>query len=262
MLMRKAKTALARMPILLSVLRRVFGPLQQRRGFRRLRRYCSLLPDRVQQPTFVIIGANDGITEDPVSDIFLADSRWKGLLIEPVPFCFQRLAATFQDSQRFALEQAAIGKPSGSSSFYYVDQDATDDMNNRPFWFDQVGSFDRTHILRHLGGALEQHIVECTVEVRALGDILQKHNIDRLHFLQIDTEGYDYEIIQTLDLANDAPWAILVEHKHLSGVEKTAMLDLLRTNGYRVAPCGAFDYFAIHNRAQLQELARDDALPY
>jgi len=261
MLARRAKTIFKTIPILFPLFRTVSKPLRERIKFRRLERYCSLLPDTARHPTFVMIGANDGTTEDPISEILLADSRWRGVLIEPVPYCFRRLATTFHDSQRFALEQVAIGKAAGVASLYYVDESAVDKSGNRPFWFDQVGSFDRDHVLKHVGAALGQRIVECSVEVCLLSDILRKHNIDGIHFLQIDTEGYDYEIVKTLDLANHAPSAILVEHSHLPSTDKEEMLNLLRANGYKVDSCGAYDYFAIHNKAPLSSLVWDDALP-
>lgn len=259
MLARRAKAIFKTIPILFPLFRAVSRPLRERVKFWRLEKYCTLLPDTVQQPIFVMIGANDGITEDPVSHILLADSRWRGLLIEPVPFCFRRLAAAFHDSQRFALEQVAIGKAAGVASFYYVDERAVDHSGNRPFWFDQAGSFDRDHVLNHIGAAFAQNIAECSVEVCLLSDILRKHNLDWIDFLQIDTEGYDYEIVKTLDLANHAPSAILVEHRHLSRADKDEMLNLLRANGYRVDSCGAYDYFAIHNKAPLRGLVWDDA---
>lgn len=260
MLVRTAKVILKKIPFLNSFMHAAPNTSRLQGDFMRVREYCQLLPNTVQEPTFVIVGANDGITEDPVTDIFLADSRWRGVLIEPVPYCFQRLAAAFGDSRRFALEQVAIGSAPGKANFYYVNQNSVESPNDRPFWFDQIGSFDKTHILRHLGGEFERSIVECSVDVRPLSSILSKHNIDYPHYLQIDTEGYDYEVVNKLDLAHHAPWAILVEHSHLSEEVKKKMLGFLRANSYRVDSCGTCDYFAIHHQAPQHGLLRDDAL--
>jgi hypothetical protein len=54
--------------------------------------------------------------------------------------------------------------------------------------------------------------------------------------LQIDTEGYDYEVMKTFDFE---------EHKHLARKQKKAMLCLLRDNRYAVYNCGG-DYFAVN----------------
>ena len=84
----------------------------------RFRHFCQSLPEMTAHPFFVKVGANDGVTGDPCSDILLASSRWKGLLIEPVPYCFNLLKRNFGDPARFSLEQVAIGAKMGEASFY------------------------------------------------------------------------------------------------------------------------------------------------
>ena len=59
-----------------------------RRELLRARQYCMSLPEIVSEPVFVKVGANDGITGDPFSDILLSNVKWTGLLIEPAPNCF------------------------------------------------------------------------------------------------------------------------------------------------------------------------------
>src|ERR1700682_2727682 len=65
--------------------------LLQRSRLRRFRSLCAAMADILQQPFFVKVGANDGSTGDPCSDVLLGRTNWKGLLIEPVPYCFDRL---------------------------------------------------------------------------------------------------------------------------------------------------------------------------
>lgn len=221
------------------------------------RQYCSYLPNVVLEPMFVKVGANDGITGDPCSDLLLADPRWKGLLIEPVPYCFERLRSTFHDDRRFYLEQVAVGTPAGEATFYYVDSKARESVPNLPVWFDQLGSFDKSHIAKHLNGALVPFIVECKVKVCPLTDILGKHGIQEVHLLHIDTEGYDYEVLKTLNWEQRAPVAIFVEYRHLRDPKKTEMLQLLRQHGYSVRDCGG-DYFALDRKAykRLQRQAK------
>ena len=213
----------------------------------RFRHYCRNLPRVLSAPVFVKIGANDGITGDPCSDILLANTNWKGLLIEPVPYCFDRLKANFQDSRRFRLEQIAVGELAGEATFYYVDPKAIHRMPNLPAWFDQLGSFDKKHIMKHLDGILEPYILECKVQVFPLTDVLIRHRIQDVHLLHVDTEGYDYEVLKSLDFAKFTPFVIFVEHKHLADAKKTEMLHLLRKHGYSIGDCGG-DYFAV-NRA-------------
>jgi FkbM family methyltransferase len=221
---------------------------RKQRRFRNFKNYCRNLSKVLSEPVFVNVGANDGITSDPFSDIFLANTNWKGLLIEPVPYCFDRLKANFQDSRRYCFEQVAIGAPAGEATFYYVDPNAIQTIPTLPEWFDQLGSFDRNHIVKHLDGVLEPFIIGCKVRVRPLADVLMQRRIQDVHLLHVDTEGHDYEVLKTVDFAHHAPLSIYVEHVHLSDAHKTEMLHLLRKHGYSVRDCGT-DYFAVNEEA-------------
>jgi len=215
---------------------------------RRFRQYCLTLSRVVPEPVFVKVGANDGITEDPCSDILLANTNWIGLLIEPVPYCFDRLKISFQDSRRFRLEQVAIGAAADQINFYYVDPKASQNLPDLPTWFNQLGSFDRNHIVKHLDGVLEPFIIECKVQVLPLSEVLVRNRIQDVHLLHVDTEGHDYEVLKTVDFTNHAPLSIFLEHKHLSDGQRAETLHLLRGNGYSVRDCGG-DYFAVNKRA-------------
>jgi FkbM family methyltransferase len=231
----------------------------RKREQNRFRDYCLNLAKVVSEPIFVKVGASDGITDDPCSDLLLANTNWRGLLIEPVPYCFDRLKANFQDSRRFSLEQVAIGAPAGEGSFYYVDAKAIQSIPNLPAWFDQLGSFDRNHITKHLDGALDPFIIEFKVQVCPLSDVLLRNGIQDVHLLHVDAEGHDYEVLKTLDFAKHVPLSIFVEHKHLSDAKKTEMRNLLHEHGYSVRDCGE-DYFAVNEEAN-KRLNGADAPP-
>jgi FkbM family methyltransferase len=257
MFIEKAKAAIKSMPIAYTILRPVVTLIRWpqhslfRHAMKRFRQYCSELQEFVPEPIFVKVGANDGITGDPCSDLLLAINKWKGLLIEPVPYCVDRLKANFHDSRRFSIEQVAIGSTVGEKSFYYVDQAARETIPNLPSWFDQLGSFNKSNIIKYLNGVLAPFIIECTVEVSTLSDVLDKNGIRNFHLLHIDAEGYDYEVLKTLDLLNHAPPVIFVEHKELPGAQKKMMLRHLHKHGYSVRDCGE-DYFAINKEANKQ----------
>jgi FkbM family methyltransferase len=214
------------------------------------------VPAFVAEPVFVKVGANDGVSGDPASEVLLAHEKWRGLLIEPVPFIFDRLRRNFSDSKRYILERVAIGAITGKATFYYVDGKAIDSIPDLPAWYDQLGSFNRDHIAKHLDGVLTPFIVECSVEVRPLSEVLKRNGIENVHLLHIDAEGYDYEVLKTIDLASAVPAAILIEHKHLPDGDKTELLHHLRRHGYSVDDCGG-DFFAIHKKSPLSKLARD-----
>lgn len=234
----------------------LFPLVDQFRGLRhRLRRgptgrfrdYCMLIPKYAPEAMFVKVGANDGVADDPCTRILFAPG-WKGLLIEPVPYCFERLKQNYFDSKRFTLEQVAIGEQPGKTIFYYVREEAVLNLPDLPPWYDKLGSFDRKHIIKHLGEIIEPFIVAQEVEVCSLADVVRRNAIQEIHLLHIDTEGFDLEVLKTFDFNQCVPILIFIEHKHLSADDKAEMRSLLRKQGYSISDCGG-DYFALNKKA-------------
>lgn len=214
------------------------------RNLERFRAACDDVSRGVRAPFFVKVGANDGITGDPCSDLLLA-GNWKGLLIEPVPYCLARLEANFSDRARFSFANVAIGSAEGEAPFYYVDERAKAALPQLPPYFDQLGSFDRQHIVKHLGGVLEPFIVERRVPVRGLSQLLAERGVGEVHLLHVDVEGFDFDVLKSLDFSRHAPVLLFIEHKHLAEADRDRMAGLLRANGYALRDCGG-DYFALH----------------
>jgi FkbM family methyltransferase len=173
---------------------------------------------------FVQVGANDGIL----------DQGWRGLFIEPVGFLFERLKKNYGDTGRFIFENTAIAPAAGEIEFYYVSEKAKLELGDAlPYWYDQLGSFDKSHILQYFDGALEPYIVSQKIAAAPLRDILERHRVSSVDILHIDTEGYDYKVLSTLDFSSHKPTVVLYEHKHLSPDEKAAAESLLVAQGYR-----------------------------
>ena len=112
-----------------------------------------------------------------------------------------------------------------------------------PPYYDQLGSFNREHIVKHLDGALEPFILEKRVQVRRLSGLLDERRIAEVHLLHVDVEGFDFEVLKSLDFSRHAPVLIFIEHKHLAADDRDAMARLLAGNGYSVRDCGG-DFFA------------------
>ena len=192
---------------------------------------------------FVKVGANDGLTGDPCRDLLRRDTRWSGLFVEPVPYCVERLRENYPDERRFKIAPVAIGNAAGAKPFYYVSADAAQAMPDLPTWHDQLGSFDRQNILDHLDGRLAPHVVEAEVEVQTLTGVIRRAGLGRVDFLHVDTEGFDLEVMRTLDLAAYRPATVFVEHSKLSDADAESLRRLLVDNGYEVERGGS-DYLA------------------
>jgi hypothetical protein len=66
----------------------------------------------------VQIGSNDGITGDPVHSLLRSNPSWRALLVEPVPFLFDRLCKKYSDSPNIQFANIAIVEKIGSATFY------------------------------------------------------------------------------------------------------------------------------------------------
>ena len=166
---------------------------------------------------FVVqIGSNDGKSGDPLYSLLVRNTSWEALFVEPVPFLFERLRKNYGTNRRFRFENVAIAEQVGVRKFYYINDTAKKHLLGLPCWFDQLGSFDRSHISRHFGTALDEFIVCEDIPTLPLATLFEHNRVNRIDLLHIDTEGYDWAILQQLDLRKYTPTAILFEHNHLS----------------------------------------------
>ena len=189
----------------------------------------------------VQIGSNDGNAGDPIRSLLLQNLSWAALFVEPVPFLFERLRKNYAGSSRFRFENVAIGERAGVCAFYYVHETAKEHVPELPSWFDQLGSFDRDHISRHFGSALNRFIVSMDVPTLSLAGLLERNNVDKVDLFHVDAEGYDWEIVRQLDLTKYTPQVILFEHKHLSMKAKSEARAFLQDR-YRIIDFGQ-EYF-------------------
>lgn len=193
-----------------------------------------------EQPIYVGVGANDGVTSDWCADVLHANHKWTGVLIEPVPYLFRKLESNF-GSGRFALENVAIGTQPGKASFYYLAPRALTEYG-LPAWTEGLGSFRYEHLARHLAKLnvdLEPFIVETSVQVDTLADVVERNKLPHITFLHIDTEGHDYEVWKSL--GGVVPDLLLIEHEHVKDKENMAA-ELLK--GYDLFDCGS-DYAGV-----------------
>lgn len=192
--------------------------------------------------TILQIGSNDGKTGDPIFPLILTKRNWKAIFVEPVPFLFNRLKQNYGTHSRFVFENVAIND-GNEQVFYFVKQEAIEHLPELPIWYDQLGSFNKDNILKHLDGILEQFIEEITLQGITLNNLLEKNSITSLDLLHIDAEGYDWKILRQLNLKHIKPTIILFEHKHLDETEKILSVEFLK-NDYYIFIFGS-DYISI-----------------
>jgi FkbM family methyltransferase len=127
----------------------------------------------------VQIGSNDGLTGDPIFLLLQRNPSWKALLVEPVPYLFERLRINYRGNGNVRFDNVAVADNAGTSAFYYVDATAKQHLPDLPSWYDQLGSFDRSNIIRHFEGALEPFIVSIEIATLPLTTVLDRNQVTK-----------------------------------------------------------------------------------
>lgn len=198
------------------------------------------IADQAGHPlSFVQVGANDGEMGDPLHDV-VVKYGWHGVVVEPLPHLFTALQNAYRDVPGVVCEQTAIADEDGGSARMYAVRWKPSD----PVWVIGLSSFRREVILesKDLVPDIEDRIDEVDVPVMRLEALLAKHTISQLDVLQVDTEGYDYEILKQIDFsASWAPRHVIYEACHL-GPDLNRARNMLRSAGYKIFPAGYDDY--------------------
>jgi FkbM family methyltransferase len=231
----------------MSSLARRWGEFRRRRierrmaGARLLRGFAAAYPEAV----FVEIGANDGEAHDHLQS-HIRRRGWRGVMVEPVPYVFERLRANYGDLERVKLENAAIAESDGELPFWHLPETSEPESRGLPDWYHALGSLSRDAVLanRDLIPGLEEKLVSTPVRCLTLDSLLARHGLDRVDLFAVDTEGYDAVVVGQLDLARVRPRLILYEHYHLGDEERSACRERLAESGYEILE-EHFDTFAL-----------------
>lgn len=191
---------------------------------------------RAPEDFFLVqVGAFDGRSGDPLHK-FIGRVRPTGLLVEPEPRAFAALCETYRDHPQLELVQAAVAKTGGERTFYSVRADGPGG-ESLPSWAAQLSSLDRDTILRHrreipdIAERIEEQRVTCVT----FGRLLEGREGRPLDLLAIDAEGYDWQLLRSLDLGRHRPAIVRYEHQHLSPADRDAAVGHLLEHGYRVS---------------------------
>lgn len=197
---------------------------------RLLRSFARALPEAV----FVQIGSNDGEQLDPLRPHILR-RRWRGVMVEPVPHVFARLRSNYGHlTDRVALENVAIADCVGELPFHHLAPVADHEVEGLPRWYDALGSFRREIVLKHDAFIpdIEDRMVTTPVPCIRFDGLCDRHRLDRVDLLHIDTEGYDFELLKSIDWLRYRPVLVIYEHLHLTPTERRDCLQLMADAGY------------------------------
>jgi FkbM family methyltransferase len=177
--------------------------------------------------SFLQIGACDGIIADSVFE-YAKKYNWDGVLVEPIPYLFERLKINYGWSKKVRFENSAVSHNSVPRKMHMVAEEFIDKL---PDWSIGISSFydNRNAIGYH---DINPYTKEITVNCIDFNSLLIKYNIHNIDLLQIDVEGYDYEIIKQIDFNNIVPKIVRYEHANISTEDNLSCKTLLKSAGY------------------------------
>jgi FkbM family methyltransferase len=196
----------------------------------------SVITVRGGKFNFAQIGANDGVSraEDLISYVQEYDTT--GLVVEPQPDMFETLKNNFKDYKKVVVLDKAIHLEKKSMTLYRLNQEMLADLPDMPLWAttNGIASFDRSHVVKHLKKLRlkESYIQEISVDCIGV-DELMKLCGNNLDLFQIDVEGYDFEIINALDLEQICPKIFRFENLHMTKSQYQSIINKFSTVGYK-----------------------------
>lgn len=190
---------------------------------------------------FVQVGGFDGESFDPLRGKII-EGGMKGLIIEPLPDNFAKLQALYAGSETIRPICCAISEEDGQRTIYRFGERAFCD-HDLPQMFAGISSFILDDLLRETGtlgqlfssgerDLLHSLIDAVPVPCRCFETLFREQGVEKVDLLQIDTEGYDYELLKSFDIARYRPAIINYENQHLSKDDKRAAEDMLAAHGY------------------------------
>lgn len=198
----------------------------------------KLLTDRLgsrDAVTVVQVGANDGVQDDPIHGLLREHATWKAYLIEPQPDVFEQLEKNSADLPNARCINCAIAEQDGKVTLYRIRQDPS-----VPESISGLASFDRGMLAKQKKRYphVESLIESIHVPAKTIRTLLTEYGIESIDLLQIDTEGFDDQVLRMVLEAQIRPVVINFESWHLSTPQKEQAASMLRQHGYRFLSVG------------------------
>ena len=199
---------------------------------------ASFLKD-VEEGFYVDVGANDPLIDSATK--YFYDKGWTGINIEPVESCFQALE---KDRPNDINLQIGISDKEGELDFTEYESSG-------------LSTFSDEIVDEHKKADDAAKVKSYKVPVKTLKQVLDQHKVKKIHFLKVDVEGFEYEVLEGNDWKKYRPEVICIEANHIVKDWRP----LLEKHDYiQVFNDGLNDYYLAkesHDRLKLFDYAED-----
>ena len=163
----------------------------------------------------IVLGAHIGVhIKDEISKI----NNSPILLVEPVPHNVDAIKENLKEYKNIIIEPVAISNINEKKDFYFVKGNSINQLKQH--WASGIGSFDKQHILNHKSKRFEiqdHDIDKIEIDFITFDNLIKKFEIKSINNLQIDVEGAEYEILNSIDFRKIKINTIQFESKHFDG---------------------------------------------
>jgi FkbM family methyltransferase len=185
----------------------------------------------------VVIGAHFGVwLKDKVA-------KYKDreiLLVEPVPYNNKILKDNYFKQKNISICTNAVFSENKIKNFYFVKEDSIHKLGKH--WASGIGSFDKQHILNHKNKRFkitEDDIEKTEIEFITFNNLVDTYEIKSIDNLQIDVEGAEFEILNSIDYKKVNIKNLQFESKHfdgtfLEGTKLETIKQKLINNGFKL----------------------------
>src|SRR3990167_3228692 len=159
---------------------------------------------------FIEVGASDGVTQSNTC-LLERNFGWTGILVEPSPIAYEQACTNRPNSHCF---QCALG------SFAEDGSSVCGDFNGA--------------LMSSVNGKRLFSPLSISVPIRSLQSILDEMAISHVNFFSLDTEGYEYNILQGIDFEKTSFDYILIE---IYNWDYNSIVSFLANRGYQLIKC-------------------------
>ena len=146
----------------------------------------------------------------------------------------------YKNNEKIFISRNAIFDEAKKDNFYHVKKESIKKLGKH--WASQIGSFDKNHILNHKNKRfdIKDDDIQITEgEFITFQDLVKKYSINSINKLQIDVEGAEYKIMNSIDYNKIKIKNIFFESKHFDGTftegkKLKEIKDKLILNGYKL----------------------------
>jgi FkbM family methyltransferase len=185
----------------------------------------------------VVIGAHSSVHNKELIESYKNQNI---LLVEPVPYNYEVLENEYKHNKNIFICKNGVIDVAKKDNFYFVKKSSILKLGKH--WASGIGSFNINHILDHKNKRFKikiDDIEKIEIEFVTFDDLIQKYSIKTIDKLQIDIEGADFKVMNSINFEKIKINKIFFESKHFDGTfqEGKKLIEIknkLLASGYKL----------------------------